>query len=204
VLAGFGFRCHSGWATLVLATGSAPQGEVVARRRVPLIEPGVARQPYHAAEPLALARAESLIARALASVARATRHSLSAALEHARATGLDVRCAGVLLGSGRPLPSLDKVLRSHALIHAAEGELYRDAIRDACEAAGLRVVGIRDKQVGAWAAKLLGGPQALAQRLASLGRVLGPPWREDEKHAALAAWAALGRGAAPARPRIGR
>lgn len=205
MLAAFGFRSHSGWATLVVATGSAESGKVVARRRLELIEPGIPRQPYHAAQPLSSGSAESLVGRALASVARATRERLAAALDAARADGLEVRCAGLLLGSGRPLPSLDKILQSHALIHAAEGELYRDALRKACEAAGLRVVGIREKEIGAHASSVLGGARALEARLLGLGRELGPPWREDEKHAALAAWAALaGSATPPSRPRARR
>ncbi len=193
MLAAFGIRSHSGWATLVVATGAAPRGSVVERRRIELIEAGIPRQPYHAAEPLALARAEALVGRAWASVARVTRASLAAALADARSRGLEVQRAGLLTGSGRPLPDLEGILKSHALIHAAEGELYRAALGKACEAAGLVVVGIREREIRARGAEMLGGAQALQKRLLALGRELGPPWREDEKHAALAAWAALGR-----------
>jgi len=191
VLAALGFRSHSGWATLVIATGSAATGSVLERRRIDTIEKGVPRQPYHAAEPLPFAKAEALVGRALASAARVTRASLATALADARARGLEIRSAGLLVGSGRPLPSLDGILKSHALIHAAEGEMYGDAIRDACAAAGLGVVGIRDKEVRARGAAMLKGEAALQERLARLGRELGAPWREDEKHAALAAWNAL-------------
>jgi len=192
--AAFGIRSHSGWATLVAATGSAAQGRVVERRRIALIEAGVPRQPYHAAEPLPFAKAEALLGRALASVTCTTGASLAAALADARDQGLEVRGVGLLTGSGRPLPSLDKILQSHALIHAAEGELYREAIRAACQAAKLRVVGIPEKQIRERGAAMLRGPEKLQARLLALGRELGPRWREDEKHAALAAWAALAAG----------
>ncbi len=190
--AALGFRSHSGWATLVVATGSPAEGQVVERRRVELIEARLPRQPYHAAEPLPFAKAEALIRRAQASAVRATRGSLAAALDAVRGRGLEVRSAGLLTGSGKPLPALDKILASHALIHAAEGELYREAIRHACEAAGLRVALVPEKEIRARGAVMAGSAGALQQRLLALGRELGAPWREDEKHAALAAWLALG------------
>lgn len=191
--AALGFRCHSGWATLVVATGSLAQGKVVERRRIELIEPGVPRMPYHAAEDLPFAKAEALVDRARSAAARAARAAVATVLDDTRSRGLEVRSAGLLMGSGRPLPGLDKILASHALIHAAEGELYREAVCEACAAAGLRVAFVREKEIRARGAEMAGGADALQQRLMALGRELGAPWREDEKHAALAAWVALAR-----------
>ena len=191
--AALGFRSHSGWATLVVATGSTTHGKVVERRRIELIESGVPRQPYHAAEPLPFTEAEALVGRVRQVAGRAARATLATALGDARDRGLEVRSAGIVTGSGRPLPSLDKILASHALIHAAEGALYHDALRDACEAAGLRVAFVPEKEIRARGAQMAGGADALRRRLLALGHELGAPWREDEKHAALAAWVALAR-----------
>jgi hypothetical protein len=45
---------------------------------------------------------------------------------------------GLLLSSSRPLPKeLTAILASHALIHTAEGEMYRDVLRSGCEKAGV-------------------------------------------------------------------
>ena len=57
------------------------------------------------------------------------------------------------------------------------------------------VEGIREKELFAPAnLKALGIPLAsVKRRVAALGKGLGPPWSQDEKFAALAAWLTLAR-----------
>ena len=99
----------------------------------------------------------------------------------------------LLLSSGRPLPQLEKILDSHALIHSAEGEFYREALKAAGEALRLRVVGLREKEIFELAAKHLKlRPAAIKARLESFKRSVGPPWTADEKLATLVAWMQLG------------
>ena len=82
--------------------------------------------------------------------------------------------------SARPVPSkLEQVLASHALIHAAEGELYRDAVVQAGTDLGLEVVAVAR------------GDYDLAPWVQEVGRSLGPPWTKDQKIAATLAWMAL-------------
>jgi len=72
--------------------------------------------------------------------------------------------------------------------------MYREALRVGCERAGLAVVGFREREVQATAAtRLKLTPAALQARIAALGKPLGPPWSQDEKLAALAAWLVLTR-----------
>jgi hypothetical protein len=53
---------------------------------------------------------------------------------------------------------------------------------------------IREKELFGTASKALGIQEAvLKRRVAALGKVLGPPWSQDEKFAALAAWLSLTR-----------
>ena len=101
-------------------------------------------------------------------------------------------CA-LLLASGRPLPgNLHAILASHAFIHAAEGEMYRDVLVRASEHLSLRVTGVRERDVLARAAEATGRTASeLQRRVAEMGRALGPPWRQDEKLATLVAWVAL-------------
>jgi len=103
--------------------------------------------------------------------------------------------SALLLASGRALPELEKILASHALIHTADGELFRDSLRAACSVCDLPVEGIKEKELFAPASsKALGvQPAALKRRIAALGKSLGPPWSQDEKFAALAAWLTLAR-----------
>jgi hypothetical protein len=101
------------------------------------------------------------------------------------------RCT-ILLASGRPIPELAKVLASHALIHAADGEHFRNALAAAAEACGLETLRVAEKDVAARVAERLRlSPAQLTRRVAGWRRELGAPWTADQKLAALAAWAAL-------------
>ena len=77
---------------------------------------------------------------------------------------------------------LARIMAAHPLMHMSEGQLYRDAIIEAAVALDVPVVCVPAKQLI---------DNADADWLAATGRSLGPPWRKDEKQAALAALAAL-------------
>ena len=97
----------------------------------------------------------------------------------------------VLLASGKALPELEKILASHALIHTADGVLFRECLSHASECCGLEVVSTRERELLEQASKALRMPQPrLLQQVTELGRVLGSPWTQDEKFATLAAWLA--------------
>jgi len=101
------------------------------------------------------------------------------------------RC-GLVLASGGPLPGLDKILASHALIHTADGELFREAILHASNRCGLRDFTIKERELLERAGEVLGlKGDDLMGRVTELGRSLGSPWSQDEKFATLAAWLAL-------------
>jgi hypothetical protein len=189
----FGLRAHSGWAALVALRGPASAPAVVDRRRLLLCDESFPRQPYHAAEPLSPAKAEALVSRSRTTAARLAREGLEAALAERRAAHETLAGAGLLLGSARPLPAtLAAILRSHPLIHSAEGELYRDVLRAGCDEAGVTLVGVRERDAVEQAAERLALTAAgVRARLLALGRPLGPPWTQDEKLAALAAWLVL-------------
>jgi hypothetical protein len=108
--------------------------------------------------------------------------------------GHRVAGCGLLLASGRPLPPLEKILASHPLLHTAEGELFREALRVASAACGLPLVEVRERELFTRAITELGATHEQIQRhLAAMGKSVGPPWRQDEKFAAVAAWLAISR-----------
>jgi hypothetical protein len=79
------------------------------------------------------------------------------------------------------------------MIHTAEGDFFRDALKTACESCGLPVLGVKEKELIRQAAAVLGvTADHLQLRAADLGKGLGPPWRQDEKLCAIAGWLALG------------
>jgi hypothetical protein len=109
---------------------------------------------------------------------------------HAEGYGL-TRC-GLVLASGRPLPDLPDILASHALIHTADGELFRAALLHACARCGLLSKAAKERELPDEASRALRlAPGTLSRRVADLGRPLGAPWSQDEKLASLIAWLAL-------------
>ncbi len=189
-----GFRAHSGWAAMVALAGPPASPAVIVRRRIELADPRTPRpvQPYHAAEKLDLAEAEQIVSHAREEARRMAREALRAVSEELRKAGHEVVACGVLLGSGRPTGSLAVTLASHALIHTAEGELFRGALVHAGERLRLPVTGIKEREALArGAVELHLAPGELARRLTDLGSGFGPPWTQDQKLSTLAAWLAL-------------
>jgi hypothetical protein len=192
--AAFGFRSHSGWAVLVAVAGSAREPTMVVRRRIELSR-RTPRQPFHAAEGRPFAAAEALIRRSTDEATALAEAAVRTAVAEVRAAGHEPVAGGVLLAAGRPLPGLRDILASHALIHAAEGELFREVLREAIRGSGLRVTESKERDLDEQAAQGLGlAADAIKRRLAEWGKTLGPPWTQDEKRASLMAWLTLGRG----------
>lgn len=164
------------------------------RRRIELADAGIegSKQPYHAAEELALGRAEKLIRRCEAGSRKLALQAFREVIAEVEESGRDVVGCGLLLASGRPLGNLADTLASHAKIHTADGEHFREAISEAAERCGLTLVRIREREAHEEAARKLRVPAAvLGARIAALGKSLGPPWRQDEKLATLAGCLAL-------------
>jgi hypothetical protein len=167
---------------------------VIDRRRIELADPAVPGfpQPYHAAEALPIQQAEQLVGRCLEVSRRKAAESLLDAVEDLHSNGYDAAACGVLVRTGRPLPGLEEILASHALLHTAEGHMFRDALCHGASNLALSTERVEERDVYDYAARRLGmSVQALQSRLAELGRELGPPWREDQKLAVIAAWVAL-------------
>jgi hypothetical protein len=183
-----GLKAHSGWAALVALAEERGELSVAARRRLELIEPADAewaKQPYHAAEGLDPDEARGVVARGIESAQRIALRELRAAIAELETGGHRVVSCAVLLGTPMPEWSVDEILAVHFRMHKAEGELFRDALARAAGACGTRFVGVSENTL----------PKrfdpALRERIAALGKSVGPPWGKDQKEAALAAWLAL-------------
>ena len=173
-----GWRSHSGWAVFVVARRPGPAPDVLARGRVDLVKGSLPRQPYHAIVEggLSLRAGSALIARVeKAAVTAAIAATESAVNDHS------VAAVGVV-GRNRNVPDeLERILASHALLHAAEGDLFERALIDAATHVGLPVLLVEPHGI------------TIGPALDGAGKVLGPPWQKDHKHAAAAALAAIRR-----------
>ena len=192
--AAIGFRTHSGWAALIAITGPATGPQLLDRHRLELCDPhdSHAKQPYHAAESLDFTEAEKLINGSIRSSQRLAVQAMRTIITDLEQQGHKVTTAAILTASGRPLPDLKAILASHARIHAAEGEMFRNVLAHACKQCGLSITRIREREVLPTAASSVGLSEVkLQEHLAAFGKQLGPPWTQDEKFATLAAWVGL-------------
>jgi hypothetical protein len=194
--AALGFRVHSGWAAAVVLGGPVDAPVVIDRRKIQLVKvfSYAYRQPYHTAEKMTPKDGKEFICGIQSDAKRlalASLRSLQADLEEG---DFEIVRSALLLASGRTLPGLEQILASHALIHTADGELFRDSLRAACARCHLPVEGIREKELFETASQAFSiQVVALKRRVAAFGKALGPPWSQDEKFAALGAWLSLAR-----------
>jgi len=192
--AALGFRAHSGWAAMVALEGSVAAPRVILRRRLDLLDrdiPGAA-QPYHAASAMQLEEAEEFLNRCRSGTHAAASYAIRGALEQIAQKGYRAVGGCVLMGSGRNVSDLKTILGSHPLLHTAEGQFYREALKAGCTAWEVPVCGVKEKEAAGAAAKALGLPaDEVERRVADLGKLIGPPWRQDEKLSAMGAWIVL-------------
>jgi hypothetical protein len=185
-----GVRMHSGWGALVAVSHSAGTIEVVERRRLTVIPSGTAgvKQPYHFAKTLALSEAEKFLGNCFAASKDLALMAIREVVSELSGRQYRVVASAVLLASGRALPPLEKILASHAAIHTAEGEFFRDVFSKACRELSLSVTGFRERDLDQCLHAVFGkAATKLTQQVSTLGKSLGPPWTTDQKNAALAA-----------------
>ncbi len=192
--AALGFRAHSGWAAAVAVAGPPQSSVVMDRRRIELVDKKTrdSVQPYHAAAEFEFREAEKWVKHCGDRAYFLARQAIEAFIHEVEERGYRVVACGIVLASGRPLPPLAGILASHALIHTAEGELFRSALAEAGKHSGLSVTGVKERELYTRGAAELGAEEdELRRRLSEMGRLLGPPWRQDEKASTLAGWLAL-------------
>ena len=162
---------------MVAVAGTPGRPVVLARRRIETADTAIpgSRQPYHAAERLGVDRADTLIRQCRDSSMRLAEGAVSAMVAELEQRGVKVVGAGILFASGRVLPDLASILRSHALIHTAEGEFFRDS------GSSERAVSLRVTSKRAHLGQRHGAAPALGRGSAVTDwrprPIVGPPWR---------------------------
>ncbi len=195
--AALGLRAHSGWAALVVVAGSGRSPRVIDRRIIKLADPLIpgSKQPYHTAAGWPLSKAEEFIGRCTSATMRMAQDAVEVVVRELGRKGSRLVGCGVLAASGRRLPPLAQTLASHALIHTAEGELFRNALVEAAESCRLPVARVPERELFPRAVRDLRLPLPKLQiQVSDMGRPLGPPWTQDQKLAALLAWMLLATG----------
>jgi hypothetical protein len=178
-----GFVTHTGRA-VAAAVGVGESGpRLLERRSFAIISGGFeVGAVYHVSRGLPLAEAQRKVDAIRGEASRRAAEAIALLLSQLRAEGHEPAACGIVGAKKRALPpDLAAILRSHPLVHAAEGELYRAAVVAGVEANGLDAVTVPLPELDPGAALLR-----------DLGRGAGPPWGRDQKLAALAAALLLG------------
>jgi len=173
---------------------------VLARQRAHLVRTFTYefRQPYHTAVKMPLDKARDFVSGMQSEARRLAHRAILGLQSELQTQGFRLNSGALILASGKPLPDLENILASHALIHTADGELFREAIVHASAGAGLALGYVKERELLDRAGQAFRMKSAaLLEQVTELGRPLRAPWSQDEKYATLAAWLALA--AKPAR-----
>jgi len=185
-----GLKARTGRAILV-AVGASQQMQVLQRTELKLLPEGDFA-PYHAAEGLRPAAAQTSVARSVASAHRLAEEGIRNAIEALAGAGHEICGCGVLVGRGMPPWSTEEILAVHVRMHQAEGVLFREVLVAGARACGFIPTTLREKAALEEAATMLGlSHTELETRLVALGKTVGAPWGKDQKEAAAAALVAL-------------
>lgn len=170
-----GIAHHFGWAVAVTASADH---RVVDRRRIELLEPGVATAPiHHEGKPLDDGACAALVAEVRASATRATAASLDALAE-----ALPRPIVSMSLRGWPPDFPTDIATQRRTPYEAqADSVMYREVLAELARERGWEVHRFDAKTVEDEAASILGdrahdvlyGPRAM----------LGPPWAKDHRMA---------------------
>jgi hypothetical protein len=175
--------------------GTVAQPEVLIRCHAELADPAgrIARNVYQRARGLEPAVAARLVDAAERTAARQAAAALDRIAREACGMGAaSVRSCAVVVGASRPSARIESILASHALAHAAEGRLYQEALLRGAESDGLAALAVPRRSIWQLGESALGMSVAdLRRSIDAVRREVGPPWAQDQKLAALAAWIAL-------------
>jgi hypothetical protein len=179
-----GCRDHSGWAVLVAVGGDPAAPEVLARERVALLDDALPRMVFHAALETTLSEGAALVSQVEQAAAVGATEALRTMHDRLGANGHEVAGVAIAVGTTEVPDDLATILASHARVHAAEGELYRDALVEGATELGLPVTRFANKGAVSGAAQVLGvDTEHLSARLAALRAVVGAPWQRDHREA---------------------
>jgi len=174
-----GIADHLGWAVAVTASA---EHDVVDRRRLELVEPGLTAAPIHyESRRLDVAATAALVEKVRMSVVRATTQALDEL-----AAAVPAPIASISLRTWPPDFPDDIAVQRRAPYEArADAIMYRQVLAEVAQTRGWEVRLYDAKRVIGQAADVLGGQAD--QILQSPRATLGPPWTKDHRTALAAA-----------------
>ena len=174
-----GVSDHGGWAVFVTV---APDGTLLDRRRVELVDDALPAIPHHhEAQQLPMDEAVALVERVRAS---AEKHA-ALALDAVAATVPHIQ--GIALRTCPPLPAtIPERITDYRARNVADWVMYRKALAAAAESRAWPVHWYDAKSVFASAAAAM-HVEDLDAHFLQIRKSIGPPWTQDHKLAMAAA-----------------
>jgi hypothetical protein len=182
-----GFKVRTGKAAVVALRGSAMAPEVAGKAMIQVAFAFEEGAVFHSAQHMPTANARTHVENAEARFTKLAHEKLT---DFVTKLGANIVATRLAAPAERPLPALERIVRSHPLVHAAEIELYRRVFAAACKAIGVPSERV-DEAAKKIALALRWKPGQVANHLQAMGKRSGRPWAAEQKEAALAAWLAL-------------
>jgi hypothetical protein len=189
--ASVGLKARTGRAIAVVLRGPAESPQIIKRTELALTDPRVPEtsQPHHEVMDLPWNEAQVAVQPFVSAIESVAAAALAQLVQELESESLKVVGVGVVGAADR---DLRKIGNPHIRAHAAEGVLFRQVLEAAAKANGLAKRSFIERGFEECAATELGYSVAkLNGYLARLGRAAGPPWRAEQRVAALAAWLML-------------
>ena len=186
-----GLRAKTGRAIAVVLGGHFDAPRVLKRLELKIADPDfpATMQPYHEVMHLPWDKAQPAARKIATRIEKRAAKELARLVKEAEAEGYRVSSVGIVGAGDR---NLEKIGSTHIRAHAAEGVLFREVLEVASSANKLTNRRYDERTLDDTAAIELKLPDAkIKAHLAEMGRIVGSPWRADEKAAATAAWLAL-------------
>jgi hypothetical protein len=188
-----GLRAKTGRAIVVVVGGTRDAPAILYKSEIKLFDPRIPAtfQPYHEVMDLPWDESERAVQKFVRAIRKVTTKAVAQLVSQQSAKGVNVRAVATVGAKDR---DLTRIGNSHIRAHAAEGVLFRRVLDEAAVANGLPVQVFAEREFEQTIKQRLGSKStSVRKRLDEAARALRPPWRADEKLAAMAAWLVLHR-----------
>jgi hypothetical protein len=186
-----GLRAKTGRAIAVVLGGPADAPTVLAKEEIRLVDPKLPGtfQPYHEVMDLPWNESQRAVQKFVRAIQKVAAKEIAQLIKKQTKNGATVVGVGIIGAADR---DLSRIGNFHIRAHAAEGVLFRSVLEFGADQNRMRRRTFADRSFAANAQAELGKKHSsVTQMIDDLRRSVPPPWRADEKLAAMAAWLVL-------------
>jgi hypothetical protein len=188
-----GLRAKTARAIAVVVGGTADSPLILAKTEIKLWDPEFAAtgQPYHQVMDLPGDKWAQAVQKSARAIEKIAIKALATLMKEQAAQGRKVHAVATVGAKDRNLASIGN---PHIRAHTAEGILFRRVLDYAAQKNGLPARAFAEREFDQTLKQELGAKSSSVKKnLDQAARALPPPWRADEKLAAMAAWLVLHR-----------